>query len=130
MRVRAEIKIDLAEYGGEGEVVMTNPGLRRITEMKNELGKSASITRGQGQIKVQDALQGDMEILGVLVYVSKAPFKCTVETFLRYCEELEKEDITAGSRLFEAMTSAALRLDKGEVSPLANCPPLETWSSD
>ena len=130
MDVRSERRIDLTEFGGEGEIIMSPPSLRRTINMKNELGKSARIARRNGEVVMEDALQGDLELLGVLVYVEKAPFATNAKSFLAYCDTLEDKDPTAGTRLFDKMTDIAYRIDKGECSPLDNCQPQETQSSD
>ena len=130
MNVKAESRIDLEEFGGEGEVIMSPPSLRRTINMKNELGKSARIARRNGEVVMEDALQGDLELLGVLVYVEKAPFAANAKSFLAYCDTLEAKDPSAGIRLFDEMTNIAYKLDKGECSPLDNCQPQETPSLD
>lgn len=130
MNVKSERIIELEEYGGEGQIIMSPPSLRRTINMKNEVGRSSRIARRNGEVIMEDALQGDLELLGVLVYVEKAPFKCTVKGFLDYCDMLEAKDPSAGARLFDDMTEIAYNLDKGECSPLDNCQPQETQSSD
>lgn len=118
MDLKTEKLIDLTAYGATGEVVMSAPTLRRTIDMKNEMGKGARIIRKGGSVTMEDAPQGDMEILGILTYVEKAPFKRTVESFLTFCDELDANDRGSASRLFDDMAIAAYELDQGGASPL------------
>lgn len=118
MELKTEKQIDLTEFGGEGEVIMSPPTLRRTINMKNELGKCTRISQKNGEVSLENAPQGDMEVLGVLVYVEKAPFKTTVKDFLAYCDVLDEKSRGSAARLFDEMTQIAYDLDKGDASPL------------
>lgn len=120
MEIKTEKNIDLTEYGGEGEIIMSIPPLSRQIKLKNELCKGAHITRKNGAVSIEDMPQGDLEVLGVLVYVDKAPFKSTVKDFLDYCDALDDKERGSASRLYNKMSEIAYELDRGDASPLDN----------
>lgn len=120
MEIKTEKNIDLTAYGGEGEIIMSIPPLSRMIRLKNEVCKGAHISRKNGAVSIEDVPQGDLEVLGVLTYVDKAPFKCTVKDFLDFCDTLDAKDRGSASRLYNDMSEIAYELDKGGSSPLVS----------
>ena len=130
MDMKVKYTIGLERYGVEGQIVLSAPGLRRMNEMKNAVGKSATISRVGGEVTLENALQGDLELLSILVYVEKAPFRPTVEGFLAFCDKLDERNNGDSLVLFEEMKEKVGLIDERSASPLADCPSQETQNSD
>lgn len=103
MDVKTIVDIDLAEYGGEGIMQMGMPSFRKMNEIRNETSKYIRLMKAKDSAYMEGLQQGDLEILSVLMYVRKAPFTCTIDGWLRFCDRLEENDITASHRLFARM---------------------------
>lgn len=130
MDMKVKYTIGLERYGVEGQIVLSAPGLRRMNEIKNAVGKSATISRVGGEVTLENALQGDLELLSILVYVEKAPFRPTVEGFLAFCDKLDERNNGDSLVLFEEMKEKVGLIDERSASPLADCPSQETQNSD
>lgn len=115
---RPEIKIDLNRYGYDGEVVMSRPSFRKLRDLRNAITSKAKYVKEDGEVTLQNIPQGDVEILGVLVYVQSGPFRFDVESFLKFCDKIDAVQIGNANRLFDEMNSAAEELDKEAASPL------------
>lgn len=125
------IVIDLEDYGTDGEIVLSAPGIRRMRELKNEMSRPARVSKKGSEVSVSEVQQGDMEILGILVYVQSAPFERNVESFLEFCDKLAEIKRGNDNRLYDAMIDAVKRIDTGEAaSPLEGSPAAETASSE
>ena len=111
--------IDLAEFGGEGEVVVGPQTFSMKTLTKNELGKRAKIRVVDGEqiLEYQDV--GDVEIIKTLAFVRAAPFPRTVKGFLGYCDKLDEKEIGNGEKLFQAIVDAVVEITEAP-SPLDN----------
>lgn len=130
MQLDETVTIDLAGYGGEGMLIMGRPSFRRTTEIKNEMsGRIRVMRRETGDAVMDGLLQGDLELLSVLLYVRRAPFTATLEGFQRYTDAIEANDPTGGVRLFERMQEAMRGFESGQ-SPSADSPEAETVSSE
>lgn len=117
------VSIDLEEFGLPGqEVVMSAPSVTRMTKLKNAMSRASSIRRNRNDdLSLEDIQKGDLDLLGVLVYVESAPFDATVPSFLTFCDELYARKRGSDSRLLSKMEDTAHRIDRGEVaSPLEN----------
>lgn len=121
--------IDLAEYGGEGMLEMGKPGFRRTTEIKNEMSRRMRITKQEDGTSMDGLLQGDLEVLSVLLYVRSAPFTCTIDGFMRYTDRIESKDPSYGTALFARMQEVMRELE-GRPSPSADSREAETASSE
>lgn len=116
------VTIDLGEYGLPGQqIVMSAPSVSRMTRLKNAMSSSSSIRRRNADISLEDLQKGDLDIMGVLVYVESAPFDTTVRSFLDFCDEMYARKRGSDSQLLAAMEETAHKIDTGEVaSPLEN----------
>ena len=110
------IVIDLEQYGGKGEIVMAAPSLRRMSWLKNQVGKHAKFSPHGG---MTDADVGDIEILNVLVYVRTAPFPVDLNAFYSFCDSLDDAKPGNSVELFNKMTEAMKSITEGATSPLA-----------
>lgn len=122
-------QIDLAEFGGEGMLEMGRPSFRRTTEIKNEMSRRMRITKQDDGAAMDGLLQGDLEVLSVLLYVRTAPFTCTIDGFMRYTDRIEAKDPSYGAALFARMQEAMRELES-RPSPSADSPEAETASSE
>ncbi len=131
MDMEMSISIDLEKYGAEGEIILSAPGLRRMTELKNEMSKPARVSKKGAEVSVSEVQQGDVEILSILVYVQSAPFERNVESFLSFCDRLAGIKRGNDNLLYDEMIDAVRRIDSGEVaSPLDGSPGAGTVSSE
>lgn len=128
MDLKTVFTIDLAEFGGDGLMEMGNPSFRRMNEIKNEATRRARIDPNTNTM--DRVPQGDLEILSVLMYVRKAPFTCTIEGWLRYCDILEEKDPLASYALFERMKDVMNQFEELKRSPFVPSQAQETPSSD
>lgn len=129
MDVRTVISIDLAEYGGDGIMEMGMPSFRKMNEIRNETSKYIRLMKAKDSAYMEGLQQGDLEILSVLMYVRKAPFTCSIEGWLRFCDRLEENDITASHRLFSRMQEVMREFEALD-SPFAPSQAAESASSE
>lgn len=124
------ITIDMERFGMKGEVVMSAPTFRRQRMLRNFIGRNAKMTVDEEGKPILESLDlGDAEVWGVLVYVESAPFRTDLDSFMDYCDELDRIRKGYGQDLFDAMTDAVGEIDKGEGSPLESSAASETASS-
>lgn len=129
MDMKSIVTIDLEEYGAEGTIEMGIPSFRRLTEMRNEASRYVRIQKKGDEAYVDGLLQGDQELLSVLMYVKKAPFRCNIEGWFRFCDKIEEEDPSASHRLFMRMQSIMMEFEKVE-SPFVDSREAETGNSE
>lgn len=127
MDMECRFVIPLEKYGAEGSVTMSAPTIRRAVELKNMIGRMARINGRDHSVDLSQVDAGDMEVLGVLVYVEEAPFSRTVPSFLEFCDTLDKG---RDRELFSEMERYAECIDKGECSPLPGSQEAETQNSE
>ena len=122
MPARAEIPIDLEQYGLSGTLIMGLPSLRKKAMLKNALGNCAVIEIVNGERVVKETRLGDSEVVELLAFVARAPatFGQTLESFYNMCDRMDEKDFGSAERLFEAMTAAKIKLQEGECSPFAD----------
>lgn len=129
MDVTTIVNIDLAEYGGEGTLEMGMPTLRRLTEIKNETSRRVRLMKAEDSTYMDGLQQGDLEILSVLMYVRRAPFKTTISGFLAYTDTLDEVRVSNGQRLLRRMQEVMREFEALE-SPFADSQGAETASSE
>lgn len=129
MDVRTIVEIDLEEYGAEGKIEMGMPSFRRLTEMKNEASRCVRVKGRGDDAYIDGLLQGDQEVISVLIYVKSAPFRCDVDGWFRFCDKIEKDDPSASHRLFMRMQGIMRQFEEVE-SPFAGSQAQETVSSE
>lgn len=129
MDMKTIVTIDLEEYGAEGTIEMGMPSFRKLTEMRNEASRYVRIQKKGDEAYVDGLLQGDQELLSVLMYVKKAPFRCNIEGWFKFCDKIEAEDPSASYRLFRKMQSVMMEFEKVE-SPFVDSPEAGTESSE
>jgi len=119
--------IDLAAFGGEGEIEMRAPNMRKQNEFKNTISKYVKVNRNMESVEMKDELpMGDLEIAMAMSYTWKAPFGTTITGFLNYCDELD-ENGGDSLALFQAMQKAIAEIDAD--SPFAGSQSAGTESS-
>lgn len=114
------IKIDLAQFGGQGVIEIGEPYFTKKVMTKNIAASLMKVHREGGYEVVSDANPGDIEVLSMLQYVRKAPFGTTLKEFYAYCDKLDDQDVGSASRMYQAIQDAVLEYTgKGdENSPL------------
>lgn len=124
-------EIELSDYGMEGRIIMGKPSYRKFTDMKNEVSRRVELRKKEegGDVKLVGVLQGDIDIIAVLTYVRSAPFRCTVDGWLAYCDRLEAIDYSYSYDLFDRMKAIAEEVE-AEHSPFAESQEAETSSSE
>ena len=122
--IKRIITINLAEYGKEGIIEMRSPSLRKQNEFKNAMGKYVKVSQNR-VIEMSDCVPlGDLEIAMTMQYVSKAPFRTTIEGFLAYTDDMDPD---AANALMERLNEAIKEIDAS--SPFADSPSAETATS-
>lgn len=129
MDVKTIVSIDLAEYGADGIMEMGMPSFRKMNEIRNETSKYIRLMKAKDSAYMEGLQQGDLEILSVLMYVRKAPFTCSIDGWLRFCDKLEQEDITASHRLFSRMQEVMREFEALD-SPFVRSQGAESASSE
>lgn len=130
MAIRSEIYIDLKKFGGEGQVIMAFPSARALNNMNNALGRTIITKMVDGKPEVVGALVGDKQLIEVLAYVWKAPFKQNIDSFLAYCDTLDEKMHGASVDLLEEMTKAKESIEKGDESPFVGSQAAEITKSE
>lgn len=131
MNPQGIITIDLTQYGGEGTIEMGMPTLRRRTETNTELGRYAKPRIVNGKTVMDEGMDlGMLDIVSVLLYVRKAPFKLNAESFLDFCDTLDTEEVHS-TELFEEMQKISKEISSGVAgSPFVYSQHLQTGSSE
>lgn len=129
MEVKNTTVIDLEKYGVEGQIVLGAPTFRTQNTFKNEFMKLMTVSQSGD---ISDLPGGDLEILSMLVYVRSAPFKPTVEGFLRFCDTLDGFEVGRAERLYDELCEAKKVYDEGSerISPFVVSAGAGTESSE
>ena len=96
------IKIDLAQFGGQGVIEIGEPYFTKKVRTKNVAASLMKVYREGGHEYVQDANPGDIEVLSMLQYIVKAPFSTTLKEFYEYCDKLDDQKPGSASKMYQA----------------------------
>ena len=122
--IKRIINIDLKEYGSDGEIVIRMPSARKQNEFLNATSKYV-VQSENGRTLKDGAPLGDIQILTMLQYISKAPFSISINGFLDFTDSLEPEQsIELQRRIEEAIKEVV------NGSPFAGSPSMGTDSSE
>lgn len=120
MDIQQTTKIDLAEFGMVGEMVIGNPTLRKTIEMKNALGNCTKTHLVDGKPVIDETRLGDVDVIIMLSYVRTAPFKVDLNGFLSYCDLMDSRNVGSAQKLFDKMTEIINEYKDGAKSPFVN----------
>ena len=118
--VQQIMKIDLAEYGMQGEIILSNPSLRKTIEMKNALGNCTKTHLVDGKPVIDETRLGDVDIIMMMAYVKSAPFKADLKGFLSYCDVLDNKEMGSAQRLYDTLSTMTEAFRNGAKSPFVN----------
>lgn len=120
------IAVELSDYGGEGTVELCAPSLRKVREAQNIVGKYSKFNTRTGENIVDGSHISDIQIIGLMSYIRKAPFDTTLDGFLDYGDILDEKTPGSATRLMNDLISVARGIDNGDVSPFVPSPEAET----
>ena len=118
--VKPMTKIDLAEFGMEGEIILSSPSLRKQIMTKNALGNCARTHLVDGKPVVDETCLGGVDIITTLQYVKSAPFKTDLNGFLDYCDRMDANELGSAERLYEKLREMTAIYAECAKSPFAN----------
>ena len=120
MDIQQLMKIDMAEFGMVGEIILGPPTLRKTIEMKNAMGNCTRTHLVDGKPVIDDTLLGDVDVIIMLSYVRSAPFKVTLDGFLHYCDLLDEREIGLGQKFYDKLAVMIEPYKEGAKSPFVN----------
>lgn len=125
--MNGKVVINLEEFGGKGEIVMSAPTFRRKVEYENLCGMQGRVELNGKELK--KAMAGNLKILVLIEFTEKAPFRKDVEPFLKFMDGLEEAGGDPDG-LYDRMFEAVDEIKGGKTSPFAGSPAAETGNSE
>ena len=129
MDVQQLTKIDLSEYGMDGEIILGPPTFRKTIEMKNALGNCTKTHLVDGKPVIDETRLGDVDIIMMMAYVRSAPFKADLRGFLNYCDVMDNKEPGSAQRLYDALSALTDAYRDGAKSPFVNSQEAATENS-
>lgn len=121
------VRIDLREYGMEGEIELRKPGPRKINQLLNDVGSFVQMGP-DGTPQLKDNIPfGDLQVAMILRYTAKAPYGNNANSFWEFMDVVEAFDVDKANALYKRLVEAAKEVS--EDSPFAGSPPQETENS-
>ncbi len=126
------IRIDMRDYGMEGEVVVREPRLSRVRMADNAMGRMAKMRNGE--IDMSEVDVGDLQAIDTLKYVDSAPFPLDLfklDGFYAYCDRMDDIERGAATRFWKDLSAAVAKVKAGDTDPLdCSAPASPTANSD
>ena len=129
MDYRSTVYIPMSKFGLEGTIEVGAPTFRKRTELSNELSRQLTMEQTRTGMKVSEIPGGTWSVMQRLIYIRKAPFATDYEGFMSYMDMLDNQYPGVSDMLWDDITNAVEKIDKGEVSPLEDSPVVETQPS-
>lgn len=131
MDIRPSITIDLEEYGMTGQIVMEPLTFRREVELRNNLGSAVHYEGTGTDMTVVGQDLGDMELYGIMAYITKAPFNCrSKEAVLQFFDRADDAKVGNGHAIYDRMKAEAQRIKDGELSPFGSLESTPTGTTE
>lgn len=129
MDYKSTVYIDMSKYGLEGTIEVGAPTFRKRTELSNELSRQLTLEQTRTGMKVSEIPGGTWSVMQRLIYIRGAPFATDYNGFMAYMDTLDEQYPGVTDALWDDITAAVEKIDKGEVSPLEDSQGVETLPS-